>query len=66
MLWSFHLAPDLVIPSPPLLWETSALPKWVSINHFALWAPLRSLRCLDGATGWDSETWDLPMSGLDG
>lgn len=32
------------------------MPKWTSICHLALWAPLRGLRCLGGATGWDSET----------
>lgn len=35
---------------PSCTWETSAFPKWLSTGHLALWAPLRGLQCLGGAT----------------
>lgn len=60
-IWRLRLAMGCKVALPSCTWETSAFPKWLSTGHLALWAPLRGLQCLGGATGWDSQTGSGPV-----
>lgn len=60
-IWRLRLAMGCKAALPSCTWETRAFPKWLSTGHLALWAPLRGLQCLGGATGWDSQTGSGPV-----